>query len=44
MGGIKAAHLSDLRAAGARTVAVVTAVTAAPDPEQAARELLSRMR
>ena len=44
MGGIKASHIPDLRAAGACTIAVVTAVTAAPDPEQAARELLALIR
>jgi len=40
MGGIKAQHLPDLVKNGARTIAVVTAVTAADDPERAARELL----
>jgi thiamine-phosphate pyrophosphorylase len=43
MGGIKSGHIPALRAAGARTVAVVTAVTAAPDPEQAARILLKEL-
>jgi thiamine-phosphate pyrophosphorylase len=43
MGGIKAAHIPALRAAGAHTVAVVTAVTAAPDPEAAARALLNAL-
>lgn len=41
MGGIKAAHIPELVAAGARTLALVTAVTAAADPEQATRELLA---
>jgi thiamine-phosphate pyrophosphorylase len=41
MGGIKKAHIPDLVRAGARTIAVVTAVTAAPDPGTAARELYS---
>jgi thiamine-phosphate pyrophosphorylase len=41
MGGIKKEHISGLLSAGARTMAVVTAVTAAPDPEYAARELLA---
>jgi thiamine-phosphate pyrophosphorylase len=44
MGGIKRNHIADLLAAGARTIALVTAVTAAPDPEQAARELLAEIR
>jgi thiamine-phosphate pyrophosphorylase len=40
MGGIKSEHIADLRAAGARTIAVVTAITAAADPARAARDLL----
>lgn len=44
MGGIKAAHLPDLAAAGARTVAVVTAITAAEDPERSAAEMLAALR
>ena len=40
MGGIKAGHIPDLVRHGARTIALVTAITAAPDPEQAAGELL----
>jgi thiamine-phosphate pyrophosphorylase len=44
MGGIKKEHVRNLVAAGARTLAVVTAVTAAPDPEQASRELLAQIR
>jgi thiamine-phosphate pyrophosphorylase len=44
MGGIKKGHIRDLVAAGARTIAVVTAVTAAPDPERAARDLLAEIR
>ena len=40
MGGIKASHIPELRRAGVRTVAVVTAVTAAPDPHAAAATLL----
>ncbi len=43
MGGIKRGHIPELLAAGARTVALVTAVTAAPDPEAAARELLAQI-
>ncbi len=44
MGGIKKEHLPALRQAGARIIAVVTAVTAADDPELAARELLALIR
>jgi thiamine-phosphate pyrophosphorylase len=44
MGGIKQGHIADLRAAGARTVAVVTAVTAAADPAAAVVELLDALR
>jgi thiamine-phosphate pyrophosphorylase len=41
MGGIKPEHVPALIRAGARTIAVVTAVTAAADPAQAARDLLA---
>lgn len=44
MGGIKQSHFPDLLHAGARIIALVTAVTAAPDPEIAARELLNQIR
>ena len=44
MGGIKQKHIPDLLKAGARTIAVVTAVTAAADPAQAARNLLALIR
>jgi len=44
MGGIKKDHIPDLSSAGARTIAVVTAITAADDPERAAREMLSELR
>jgi thiamine-phosphate pyrophosphorylase len=44
MGGIKAEHVPALVRAGARTLAVVTAVTAADDPESAARDLLACIR
>ncbi len=40
MGGIKKEHFSELVRAGARTLALVTAVTAADDPQRAAHELL----
>jgi thiamine-phosphate pyrophosphorylase len=39
MGGIKAGHIPELLRAGARRIAVVTAVTAQPDPCQAAMDL-----
>ncbi|HEY8427380.1 MAG TPA: thiamine phosphate synthase, partial [Sandaracinaceae bacterium] len=41
LGGVGAAHVSALREAGARGVAVVRAVYAAPDPAAAARALLA---
>lgn len=44
MGGIKPEHIPVLLAAGARTVALVTAVTAADDPCRAARDLLALIR
>ncbi len=44
MGGIKKEHIADLRAAGAETIALVTAVTAATNPEEAARELLEEIK
>jgi thiamine-phosphate pyrophosphorylase len=43
MGGIKEEHIRGLVAAGARTLAVVTAITAAPDPEHATREFLAEL-
>ena len=44
MGGIKPEHVPALVQAGARTIAVVTAITAAADPAQAARDLLTLIR
>jgi thiamine-phosphate pyrophosphorylase len=44
MGGIKKEHVPALLEVGARVIAVVTAVAAAPDPERATRELLARIR
>ncbi len=41
MGGIKAEHIPDLIGAGAHTIAIVTAITAAPDPRAAAAALLA---
>jgi thiamine-phosphate pyrophosphorylase len=43
MGGIKLHHVEELISAGANILALVTAVTAAPDPEAAARELREAM-
>jgi thiamine-phosphate pyrophosphorylase len=40
MGGIKRGHIPELVGAGARIIALVTAVTEAPDPEKATRELM----
>jgi len=44
MGGIKRSHITDLCAVGARTIALVTAVTAEDNPENAARELLDEIK
>jgi thiamine-phosphate pyrophosphorylase len=44
MGGIKKEHFPELVRAGARTIALVTAVTSATDPQQATRELLASLR
>ncbi len=44
MGGIKRDHIPELVEAGAETIALVTAVTDAPDVEQATRELLTVIR
>jgi thiamine-phosphate pyrophosphorylase len=43
IGGIDAERLDDVLAAGARRVVVVRAITAAPDPEAAARSLRARL-
>lgn len=44
MGGIKAEHVPDLVKAGAKTIAVVTAITAADNPRQTAKQLLALIR
>ncbi len=44
MGGIKRRHVPDLVAAGARTLAMVTAITADPRPAQAAAHMLTAIR
>ncbi|MDD5678148.1 MAG: thiamine phosphate synthase [Kiritimatiellae bacterium] len=44
MGGIKPEHIPALVQTGARTIALVTAITAAADPGQAARDLLALLR
>lgn len=44
MGGIKMVNLHPLLATGARRIAVVTAVTQAPDPAAAVRELITAIR
>jgi thiamine-phosphate pyrophosphorylase len=41
MGGIKADHIPELTKAGAKTIAVVTAITAAPDPRAATEKILA---
>ena len=44
MGGIKKEHIPELRSAGAKTIALVTAITGASNPQAAAEELISAMR
>lgn len=44
MGGIKARHIPELRAAGARRIAMVTEITQAPDVEAKVRELVKLLR
>jgi len=44
MGGIKREHVSSLVAEGARTIALVSAITMADDPEQAASGILKEIR
>jgi len=44
MGGIKAEHIPDLVKAGVKTIAVVTAVTAADNPQKAVKQLLALIR
>lgn len=44
MGGIKHEHIPELKQAGARTIAMVTAITTAADPARAVRELLALLR
>ena len=44
MGGIKMEHIAELKVAGARTMAVVTAVTAVADPAEAARAMIARIK
>lgn len=43
MGGIKKHHVRELLNSGARTIALVTAVSQADDPEQAVRDLLTEI-
>ncbi|MDE0839036.1 MAG: thiamine phosphate synthase [Kiritimatiellae bacterium] len=43
MGGIKTEHISDLVAAGAQTIALVTAISAQPCPRNAATALLAQI-
>lgn len=44
MGGIKLSHIPDLLGVGVRTIAVISAVTAAESPALAAAELLAAIR
>lgn len=43
IGGVTADRVTELRAAGAHGVAVVTAISEAPDPEQATKRLLAEL-
>ncbi|MBI3757345.1 MAG: thiamine phosphate synthase [Deltaproteobacteria bacterium] len=43
IGGIKAAQIPEVLSAGAYGIGVITAISAASDPTQAARELLARL-
>jgi thiamine-phosphate pyrophosphorylase len=43
IGGIKLAHLPEVLAAGAHGIGVITALSASPDPAQAARALLAKL-
>jgi thiamine-phosphate pyrophosphorylase len=44
MGGIKKEHIPELKAAGANTIALVTAITEAGDPISASEELMAALR
>ena len=41
IGGVEEITLSDVRATGVKAIAVVTAITAAEDPEKATAQLLA---
>jgi thiamine-phosphate pyrophosphorylase len=43
LGGIKDAHIPELKAAGAAGIALISAILAAPEPRQAAAELCRRL-
>lgn len=43
IGGIKSAQIPEVLAAGAHGIAVISAISAAPDPAQAARDLLAKL-
>lgn len=43
IGGIQAAQVAEVLAAGAQGIAVISALSAAPDPAQAARDLLAQL-
>lgn len=43
IGGLKQQHVSDVLAAGASGIAVVSAICGTPDPQQASRELWKRI-
>ncbi len=43
IGGVKAAQIAEVLSTGAHGIGVITAISAAPDPAQAAHELLARL-
>lgn len=43
IGGIKAEHIAEVRAAGAHGIALISALSAAADPSQAAKDLLAKL-
>lgn len=43
IGGIKEEHIAEVQAAGAHGIALISALSAAPDPSQAAKALLARL-
>lgn len=44
IGGVKEEHIAEVQAAGAHGIALISALSAAPDPSKAAKALLARLR